>query len=326
LPRPKILFTSTLSNPFVLEDLRLLRKFHDVDAFISSGIAVPFRLVYRVLRADVTYTWFASVYSFFVVFLARLFRKKSIIVVGGVDVARVPEFNYGIWLNPWKSRLVGYALRNASRVLVVDPSLQRAAMLHAKYPGDNITCVPTGYDPELWHFSGTKERFVLTIAGCNDERRLGIKGINVLLDAARHFIDLQFVIIGIGLDLQHRLRQSAPGNVLLLAPLGHDALLSYYQRAAVYCQPSFLEGLPNSVCEAMLCECIPVGSDRGGIPNAIDGAGFVVPYGDAAQLAEAIRKALDVPSDAGKKAREYIATTFPLARREVSLHQVIESL
>jgi glycosyltransferase involved in cell wall biosynthesis len=325
LRRPKILFTSTLSNSFIQEDLRLLRKFCDVDFFVASGFTVPFRLFHRVIHANVTYTWFASVYSFFVVLLASLFRKRSILVVGGVDVARVPEFNYGIWLNPWKSLLVKYALRHASSVLVVDPSLQLAAMRHAGYPGANIAYVPTGYDAEFWRPSGTKARCVLTVAGCDDKRRLGIKGIDLLLDAARRCKDLEFLVIGIEPDLRVEMRASLPGNVTLLSPMDRPALLSYYQRAAVYCQPSFVEGLPNSVCEAMLCECIPVGTDRGGIPTAIDGAGFIVPYGDAAQLAEAIIKALNVPPEAGKKAREHIATTFPLARREVSLRQVIEA-
>jgi glycosyltransferase involved in cell wall biosynthesis len=325
LPRPRIIFTSTIYNSFIQEDLGILRKFYDVDLFVGSGITVPFRLIHRVIRADITYTWFASVYSFFVVLLASLFRKRSILVVGGVDVARVPEFNYGIWLNPWKSLFVRYALRHASRVLVVDPSLQQSAMHHAKYPGANIAYVPTGYDAEIWRPSGTKERCVLTVAGCDDNRRLRIKGIDLLFDAARQCKDLGFLVIGIGLDLLCEIRNSVPGNVTMLAPVERAALLGFYQRATVYCQPSFLEGLPNSLCEAMLCECVPVGTDRGGIPTAIGGAGFIVPYGDAAQLAAAIMKAMDAPPDAGKKAREHIVRSFPLLRREESLRQVIEA-
>jgi glycosyltransferase involved in cell wall biosynthesis len=323
LSRPKILFTSTLSNSFILEDLRLLRKFYHVDAFISAGFTVPFRLIHRIIRADVTFTWFASVYSFFVVLLASLFRRRSILVVGGVDVARVPEFHYGIWLSPWKSAFVKYALRHASRVLVVDASLQEAAIRLAKYSGDNISCVPTGYDEEVWRPSGTKERYVLTVAGCDDRRRMGIKGIGFLFEVARRCKDLNFVLIGIGPGLLHEIRESVPGNVTVLQRMDRTSLLPYYQRAAVYCQPSFVEGLPNSVCEAMLCECVPVGTDRGGIPTAIGGAGFVVPYGDAAKCAAAIQKALDAPPEAGKKAREHIAGTFPLLRREESLRQAI---
>ena len=40
------------------------------------------------------------------------------------------------------------------------------------------------------------------------------------------------------------------------------------------------EGLPNALCEAMLCECVPVGTDVQGIRTAMGDAGFYVPYGD----------------------------------------------
>jgi glycosyltransferase involved in cell wall biosynthesis len=73
----------------------------------------------------------------------------------------------------------------------------------------------------------------------------------------------------------------------------------------------------------MLCECVPVGTDRGGIPTAIGDAGFIVPYGDAALLAQAIQQALDAPTGAGRKAREHIMKSFPLSRREEALRQVI---
>jgi len=49
------------------------------------------------------------------------------------------------------------------------------------------------------------------------------------------------------------------------------------------------EGLRNALCEAMLCECIPVGTERNGIPIAIGDAGFYVPYGDPVVTANAIQ-------------------------------------
>lgn len=59
------------------------------------------------------------------------------------------------------------------------------------------------------------------------------------------------------------------------------------------------EGLPTAVCEAMLCECVPVGTNRYGIPIAIGDTGFYTEYGDVELTAEAIKKALD--SNNGKR-------------------------
>jgi hypothetical protein len=106
LGRTRILFTSTVDPPFINEDLRLLSIHYDVERLTTRGVWAPFRILPRVLTADVTYTWFASTYAFWVVTLASLFRKPSIVVIGGVDAAKIPEIGYGIWLSRWKSRLV----------------------------------------------------------------------------------------------------------------------------------------------------------------------------------------------------------------------------
>jgi hypothetical protein len=142
----KILFTSTHETSFINEDLALLRRSFKVRHYLTRGILSIPGILIAVFSSDITFTWFASVYSFFVVCLARVFGKRSLIVVGGVDAARCPEINYGIWLSWWKSRLVGSAMRNADRLLVVDPFLERQVIQLARYGGENIECVPTGYD------------------------------------------------------------------------------------------------------------------------------------------------------------------------------------
>ncbi|HSQ76959.1 MAG TPA: glycosyltransferase family 4 protein, partial [Bacteroidota bacterium] len=115
-----------------------------------------------------------------------------------------------------------------------------------------------------------------------------------------------------------------PPNVEVIPFIAQNALLDYYQRAAVYCQPSYTEGLPNSLCEAMLCECVPVGSNVGGIPTAIAGIGYVVPYGDVPAFTRAIRRALDAPPGTGSRGREHIARTFTLDRREAALRHIVD--
>jgi glycosyltransferase involved in cell wall biosynthesis len=324
LPRLKILFTSTLHTTFIREDIRLLQKRYDVDEFISSGILMPLRALSRVVRCDVTFTWFASVYAFFIVLLARVMRKRSIVVIGGVDAARIPEIHYGIWLSPWKAPLVKWALRHAHKVLAVDPSLEQEAKRLAAYDGTNIEYVPTGYDAGFWTPSGTKEPFVLTVASCHDYWRMKKKGIDVLFEAARRLSGVRFVVAGFAQSLISQLGQSIPENVEVIPFISRDELLGYYQRAAVYCQPSVTEGLPNSLCEAMLCECVAVGTIAGGIPTAIGEHGFLVPYGDAGQLAAAIEAALCAPREVGKAGRDYIAGTFTVERREESLRRILE--
>lgn len=323
-PRVKILFTSTLTTSFVRSDLDLLSRHFAVNHLLTVGWRAPSAIWKHLRSADLTFTWFASVYSAVVVFLAKRVGKNSIIVVGGVDAARYPEINYGIWLNPWKSILVKYAMRNAYRLLVVDPHLKREVTRLAKYSGANVEYVPTGYDPHVWAPSGQKESFVLTVAACHDEDRLKKKGIDVLLQTATMMQETRFVVIGIAQRLIMKFRESVPANVELIPFTDQREILRYYQRAKVYCQPSYTEGLPNSLCEAMLCECVPVGTNVGGIPTAIENVGYLVEYGDVGGLAQALKSALVAAPEMGTKARERIAATFTLERREQSLIRLIQ--
>ena len=321
-----LLFTSTVAAPFIDEDLSLLRRHIRVDHVSGSGFRAIASILTRLPRAQITYTWFASVYAAVTVGLARLLRKPSIVVVGGVDVARLPDLGYGLWVSSWKGHFSRFALRHAVRVLVVDPSLASRARELAAYDGANIVWVPTGYDPDRWKPSGAKRRLVLTVAWCATTGRIHAKGIDFLCRAAARMPDVPFRLIGIEKDLEGYVRAFAPPNMEILPPLPRIELLAHYQEAKVYCQPSVSEGLPNCVCEAMLCEAIPVGTEVGGNPTAIGEAGHCVPYGDTDALCGAIGESLSAPPETGALSRKRIATEFTLARRDRALKTLLEEL
>ena len=103
-------------------------------------------------------------------------------------------------------------------------------------------------------------------------------------------------------------------------------MLPLYREAKVYCQLSCREGLPNSLCEAMLCGCIPVGSNVGGIPHAIGDTGYLVDYGNDEQIIRSIEEALQASPSQGISARKRIATLFALATREKQIVRIIEEI
>lgn len=272
-------------------------------------------------RSDVVFCWFASVYAFVAVAAARLLGVKAVVAIGGVDVAADRELNYGIWLSRWKGMLVGYALRHADRVLAVDPSLGEEAVLRARYDGANIRYVPTGFDSEYWKPVGEKEPFVLCVAAVHDDPRLRVKGIDVLIEAARRSPGLTFIVIGVDDDLA--LRSAPPTNMTFHRQMSRADILPFYRRARVYCQPSRREGMPNALCEAMLCGCIPVATDIGGIPGILGDCGALVPGGDAGALAGALASAMHSDEFSGRRARARIVSLYPLERRQSELVRLI---
>ena len=131
-------------------------------------------------------------------------------------------------------------------------------------------------------------------------------------------------MIGACSEAEAWVREQVTPNVELIPRISQKELIGYYQRAKVYAQFSLREGLPNAVCEAMLCECVPVGTRVQGINTAMGTIGFYTPVGDPMAGAEAITRALQ--STEGPTARERIASLFPLAQRETELLALVEQM
>jgi glycosyltransferase involved in cell wall biosynthesis len=319
-----ILFVSTVRTPFVNGDLDLLSKNHRVSVRIGSGVRQTVEVILGVFHSTSVFCWFASVYAALAVLTAALLGKKSVIVVGGVDMAKEPEYDYGLWLSRWRSALVRAAVKRAYRVLVVDESLKDEVLQRVRYAGANIEVLPTGYDSEFWQPSEAKQPIVLTVASVHTEGRFKIKGIDLLFETARKLPDVRFELVGV--DTQVSRTYSIPPNVGLHPVLDQSSLVKQYQRARVYCQPSRREGLSNTLCEAMLCACIPVATDVGGSARAVGENGIIVRPGNPDELADGIKRALSMPGKVGLDARERIIARYPKLRREERLTELMREV
>jgi glycosyltransferase involved in cell wall biosynthesis len=317
-----ILFTATFSTSFIQEDLKILNTHYSVTKILSSGIKTFF-IYFSALRTnDITFSWFASVYSSILIFFTKVFGKKSILILGGVDVAKIPEMNYGIWNSWWKSIIVRYGIKNADIVLAVDDSLKSDAVRLCGYNGNNIHVLPTGYDSKRWKPGNVKENVILTVANCHNMTRVKIKGIDFLIDVARSLPDMSFILVGLKNEIAFQLQ--IPPNIIHYESVEQSQLLEMYQRAKVFFQPSMREGLPNTLCEAMLCDCFPVGTNVGGIPNAIGETGLIVEYSDIAGAKKALHQAMEHESN--NKARDRIIQHYNINMREELLVKYISPL
>ncbi len=301
-----------------------MKKHFIVNKQIDSGIWAAIKILFRVINVDVVFCWFASVYSFIGVATGKILGIKSILVIGGVDAAKDKSLHYGIWLSRWRSVLVRYAVCNATYILIGDHSLRQKLIDLAKYDGENILYLAPGFDTSYWKPVGEKEPIVLTVASANDYKRLQIKGIPILIEAARQLHNVTFFVIGVDPELAFKLRP--PLNMIFYASMERKDLLPFYQRAKVYCQPSVHEAVSYTVREAMSCGCIPVATAVGGMQTAVADIGILVSPNDSMMLANAIRVAFQMDESVGQVARARIVSLFPKEKRETELLRIIEKL
>lgn len=113
-------------------------------------------------------------------------------------------------------------------------------------------------------------------------------------------------------------------HVHLLGWVDGPAKTEAFRQATLFVLPSYSEGLPMSILEAMSYGLPVVSTPVGGIPTVvIEGeTGFCVPPGDAAAIADRINRLLDDPelcARLGANARQLIATHF-------EIHQVLRQV
>lgn len=145
-------------------------------------------------------------------------------------------------------------------------------------------------------------------------RLVSVKGHGVLLAAiarvAESGASVTATIVGDGprrAALEQLARQLGIGDLVRFAgSVGQDDIARYYEQADVFCLPSFSEGLPVVLLEAMAAGVPVVASRIAGIPELIeDGrSGLLVPPGRADLLADALRSLLVDPGRRAELAAE----------------------
>ena len=334
MPRKvKILLIRPWISSFIQKDLDLLEKHFNVkviDAALSrrnvrGTLITLLSFTKGILWADVNFSWFAGFHAFLAVLLSTIFRKKSIVVAGGYDVANEPDINYGVMRFPESrsARMAKFALKHADKVLAVSGFNKNEALNYVN--PDRIQLVYNAVDCDKFKPEGEKnEDLVITVGGVTHQT-LRNKGLEVFVRTATYLPDVRFMLVGRAYDNSiENLIAVAPSNVEFAGYIPFEELPKWYQKAKVYCQLSYRESFGLSLAEAMACECVPVTTNNAALPEVVGDTGFYVPYGDPETTAEAIKKALN--SDKGKEARERIKSLFPIERRERELLEVINGL
>jgi len=277
---------------------------------------------------DVLHGYFLTKAGFVAAYAGNYLGLPSVVSARGNDLDRAV-------FDPSKAAHILYALQHASAVTANSRRLARQAQALA--PGRPVVRIPNGVDAS--HFRpvdrdaalaeqlGLANPEVLSFVG---EARAK-KGLATLLLAFRQIAAVRSVALlllggvrpGEDATLLQVFRKQNPELKLVVQPyVPSRDLPAYYSLVDVFLMPSRRDGLPNALLEAMACQRAVLGTDAGGIPDAIqDGEnGRLVPPSDLQALVAAALELLADPERRqrlGRAARQTVLADFSL---EQELH------
>jgi glycosyltransferase involved in cell wall biosynthesis len=326
-PRAKrILYVHSRKASFVEIDREILAERYKLEDLYQPGrLPNPIKVIGGVLRADLVFGWFASWHTFFPITLAALLRKPSVLVIGGFDVANMPDIGYGHQqggLRRWASRFI---FARAQRLVTNSNYSLSEIERNTPIPPSRVTVIHHGVPDPFGELPGEpKQRIALTV-GAVDEGTLVQKGQLPFARASRELPGVRFVLAGKWLDAAvDELRAAGGPNLELTGWLSDEQLLDAYRDAAVYVQASRHEGFGLAVAEAMLAGCVPVVMNVTAMPEVVGDAGVLIDSQEPHAVAAGIRTALELGPPASRAARERILTTFPMDRRREGILRVVE--
>lgn len=319
---------SVLPVPYYVGPFEYLKRWRAVERRVSSsfspGDAILLRMssrigtILRKVTDRIGYPYGVEVVA----------DPYDVFAPGAIRHPLRPLFRYGGY----------YGLRKACRDAVAAAYVTEEA-LQRRYPGGDNTYMTGFSDVEL-----PDDLFVTEPRVCAEVPRsfrlVMVGGLNqlykaphVLVDAMKEVcasLDAHLTFIGGGQYIPFLRERAAAGNVgdrISFAgelPAG-AAIIGALDDADLFVLPSFQEGLPRAMVEAMARGLPCVGSSVGGIPELLSGED-VVPAGDASALA---RKIIEVGSNATRltamsvrnltRARDF--TEEPIRRRRVAFYR-----
>ena len=115
------------------------------------------------------------------------------------------------------------------------------------------------------------------------------KGIYEYIEAGKSLPDLQFHIVGPSEDSILPLCNT--GNFKIWGPQPHDKVIELLKQMDVYVLPSYTEGFPLGVLEAMSCGLPVIATDVGSISDMIGNqGGILIPQKSSNAIVSALRK------------------------------------
>lgn len=337
--KKNILFIKLSNASFITQDEIILKKNFNVTTYfygtnkglkaIQSLIRVFFYLFVNIWKFSIVYIWFADYHSVFPALFTWVFKKKTIIVLGGFDVAKIPEHNYGGHMKPIRSFFIKASCYFSYKLLAVSEFVKQSSQISISskmlFKTEVICNAIDTHD--FRNLNRSRKNQIIYVSAAEDLKRAQIKGIDRLLHIAQLLPEFTFILVGVSdtfLKQEFEIRNIA--NLRTIPFVKKDKLISLYNESKVVLQLSIIESFGVAVIEAMSCGCVPVVSNIGGLKEVVsDDNGYKVDRMNDIQICDSILNAIDSFEEKSPLLHDYVSQKFSVQSREKALIKVIDA-
>lgn len=248
---------------------------------------------------------------------SRMLGLPFSVTLHGVDIQHTPYKNLGV------------VLKDANMVVCVSEKIRDLVQTSYDIPYENTALIRCGIPVAEYTFpeklsSGLR---ILTVA-----RLDAVKGLSNLIEGCALLRDrnlpFECTIVGEGPEREELQRQieafDLSSFVRLNGALPNEQLPDVYAEHSVFVLPSYSEGVPVVVMEAMASGLPVVASRVGGIPEIVEDGenGFLVEPGKPEQIADAVgsvfrlqqEKCMQIRNNNREKIEKYFNTAHEVAK------------
>ena len=342
--KKKIIYIAPSLSTFVKEDISFLSKKYNTITDIynwSNKLFTPlyiiqqfFFVLFHSSKCKAIIISFGGYWSFFPSLIGKMRNIPTFIILNGTDCAAFPELNYGDLRKPWLKFILKKSYQWSKMLLPVSQSLvftennyfadypiHQGFQYHLPSVKTPYQVIPNGLNISNWEPNSNIKRDQRSFITVLSNGQFFLKGGELILEVAEKFPDHTFHFIGIN-DLGKR---EIPNNVICHGRLVSEKLKKKLQAATYYFQLSNYEGFGVALCEAMLCECIPIVSKVNALPEIIGETGFVLEKRNDNLLEELLNTIVQDTSQSnlGKKARNRIIENYSQKERARAFFELI---
>jgi glycosyltransferase involved in cell wall biosynthesis len=276
------------------------RSFYGYFYFI--GIRKLIQEIKKDFDFDVILSSFAYPDGYASFLLAKKLNKPLVSEILGSDIYLHAKHYF-------RKHMILKSLKNSQKVIAMSEGLKKEVIRHGVLK-ENIIVNYNGVNKNIFFYKDkmvAKKELGLDSEVCNVlfvGNLVPVKGIENLLHAMAQLVkseNKKFMLYIIGYGSLKSLLSTMSYQMGLekfihfIGEKNHNEISTWMQACDLFCLPSYSEGVPNVILEAMSCGTPVVASEVGGIPEIVtpNEQGILVPPGDPNALAKALIIASD---------------------------------